>query len=116
LSRARRTGELLIGVSDDQTILGIQHDHFANNDKFLLHLRNLITDKLIPNVVQYVEYAVVPCDDKQICQITCKPSKDDIWLKPDKNTPEMFYVRSGPSSAELPPREAIRYIREHFQK
>src|SRR5262245_47038434 len=41
-------GELLIGVGDDQTILGIEHDHFANNDKFLLHLRNLVTDKPIP--------------------------------------------------------------------
>ncbi len=78
-------GELLIGVNDDQTIVGIEHDHFAN-------------------------------DDKRVCQIACKPSKDAIWLTPAGNTPEIFYVRHGPSSAELPPREAVRYIQEHFEK
>jgi len=109
-------GELLIGVADDHTILGIEQDHFANEDKFLLHMRNLITDKIIPSVFQYVEYELVTIDDKRICWVVCKQSKEDVWLKPDKNTPEVFYVRSGPSSTELPPRDALRYIQEHFQK
>ena len=109
-------GELLIGVGDDHRILGIEHDHFENGDRFLLHLRNLITDKLIPSVVQYVTYELVSLEDKRLCRVLCKSSKDDIWLKPDKNTREIFYVRSGPSSTELPPRDALRYIRQHFQQ
>jgi hypothetical protein len=109
-------GELLIGVADDHTIPGIAHDHFPNDDKFLLHLRNLITDKLIPSVVQYVDYGIVTLDEKKICHIVCKQSPEDVWLKTDRNTPETFYVRSGPSSTPLLPREACRYIREHFRK
>jgi len=109
-------GELLIGVADNHTILGIEQDHFENEDKFLLHLRNLITDKIIPSVVSYVEYELLTIDNKRICLVSCKQSKEDVWLKPDKNTPEVFYVRSGPSSTELPPRDAFRYIQEHFQK
>lgn len=106
----------MIGVADDHTILGIEQDHFANEDKFLLHMRNLITDKIIPIVFQYVDYELVTIDDKRICWVVCKQSKEDVWLKPDKNKPEVFYVRSGPSSTELPPRAALRYIQEHFQK
>lgn len=109
-------GELLIGVADDHTVLGIEQDHFANEDKFLLHLRNLITDKIIPGVVQYVGYELVTIDDKRICWVNCKPSKEDVWIKPDKNKHEVFYVRSGPSSTALPPRDASRYIQEHFHK
>jgi hypothetical protein len=109
-------GELLIGVADDHTILGIEQDHFANEDKSLLHIRNLITDKIIPCVVQYVGYELVTIDDKRICWVNCKQSKEDVWLKQDKNKPEVFYVRSGPSSTALPPREASRYIQEHFHK
>ena len=106
-------GELLIGVSDDRKILGIEHDHFENSDKFLLHLRNLITGKLIPSVIQCVTYEIIHIDAKEICYVVCKPSKEDIWVKPD-STRELFYVRSGPSSAQLQPREATRYIRDHF--
>ncbi|MFC1523825.1 RNA-binding domain-containing protein [Thermodesulfobacteriota bacterium] len=109
-------GELLIGVADNHTILGVENDRFANEDKFLLHLRNLITDKIIPSVFQYVEYELVTIDDKRICWVVCKQSKMDVWLKQDKKSPEVFYVRSGPSSTELPPRDAVRYIQEHFQK
>lgn len=106
-------GELLIGVSDDRKILGIEHDHFETSDKFLLHLRNLITGKLIPSVIQYVTYEIVHIDGKEICHVVCKPSKEDIWVKPD-STRELFFVRTGPSSTELQPRDATHYIRDHF--
>jgi hypothetical protein len=60
---------------------------------------------------------MVMIDGKTICHVTCKKSKKkEIWLKPDKNTPERFYVRVGPSSTELGPREAVDYIRDHFEE
>ena len=109
-------GELLIGVADNHTILGIDQDGFTNEDKFLLHLRNIVMDRIIPPPVQFINYEIVALEGKKICHIVCKQSTDDVWLKPDKNTSEGFYVRSGPSSTELPPRQALQYIREHFQK
>lgn len=107
-------GKLLIGVSDNQEILGIEHDHFSNNDNFLLHLRNLITDKLIPGVTQYVTFDLVSIGDKKICRVVCKESSQDIWVKSEKQQPEIFYVRTGPSSTKLSPREATKYIIDHF--
>jgi hypothetical protein len=108
-------GELLIGVADDKTILGIEHDSFPNEDKFQLHLRNLLLERIVPSVADLVSFEPVTIDGKIICHVTVKPSKrDEVWLKPDKNAPERFYVRFGPSSTELAPREALAYIRNRF--
>jgi hypothetical protein len=110
-------GELLIGVADDKSIVGIEHDGFANEDKFQLHLRNLLMDRIVPSVAEFVEFSMVTIDGKPICHVTCQQSKrQEIWLKPDKNGPELFYVRIGPSSTELQPRQAFAYIREHFEQ
>jgi len=109
-------GELLIGVADDKTILGLAMDGFPNDDKFQLHLRNLLLDRIVPSVPGFVEFEMVSIDDKTICHVTCKRSKKEIWLRPDKGAPERFYVRLGPSSTELGPREAVDYIRDHFEK
>ena len=108
-------GELLIGVADDGTLLGIAYDHFLNDDKFLLHLGNLIKDKLIPSVAHHVDFGFVTINDKKICRVTCESSSEDVWLKADKNTPQAFYVRQGPSSMALEGWNAVRYIKEHFR-
>jgi hypothetical protein len=42
--------------------------------------------------------------------------RQEIWLKPDKNGPELFFVRIGPSSTELQPRQAFAHIGEHFEQ
>jgi hypothetical protein len=109
-------GELLIGVADDGGILGIESDAFANSDKFLLHLRNLIMNRIGANVFRLVDYKAVPVEGKVICQILCKPSNEPVWLKSDKSSPEQFFVRYGPSSTELKPKEAVAYIQNHFKK
>jgi hypothetical protein len=110
-------GELLIGVADNKSIMGVEHDGFLSEDKFQLHLRNLLMDRIVPSVAEFVEFSMVTIDGKCICQVTCKQSKrQEIWLKPDKNGPELFFVRIGPSSTELQPRQAFAYIREHFEQ
>lgn len=110
-------GELLIGVSDDGTILGIENDGFKNPDKFLLHIRNLIVDRIIPKtVLGSIDYEIISLEGKPICHVICTSSSEDIWLKPDTTTPEQFFVRSRPSSTPLSPKEAVAYIQKHFKK
>ena len=110
-------GELLIGVDDNKTIIGVQNDNFKNTDEYLLHLGNLIQHKIIPRaVVQYIKCEMVTIDGIDICRVVCRQSKEDVWFKQDQNTPEKFYVRIGPSSRELPPRDAHQYIQERFPK
>ena len=109
-------GELFIGVGDDGSILGVENDRFSNSDKFLLHLRNLLMHRVVPSIVPYVDYKMVTVEGRAICQVLCKPSNKAVWFQPDKKSPEQFFVRSGPSSTELMPREAVEYIRDHFER
>ena len=39
-------GVLLVGVSDEGELLGLDHDHFPNEDRLLLHWVNLISTYL----------------------------------------------------------------------
>ena len=39
-------GTLLIGVGDGGEVIGLENDKFQNEDKFALHLDNLIKDQL----------------------------------------------------------------------
>ena len=78
-------GELLIGVADDKSIVGIEHDGFPNEDKFQLHLRNLLMDRVMPSVAEFVEFSMVKIEGRTICHVICKQSRrQEIWLKPDK--------------------------------
>jgi predicted HTH transcriptional regulator len=109
-------GDLLIGIADDGTILGIEHDGFRDTDRFQLHLGNLLQDRVVPTVAHLVEYKTLTLGGKSVCQVTRKRSSKEVWLKPDKNSQEHFFVRSGPSSRELSPRETVDYIRDHFKR
>ena len=58
---------------------------------------------------------MVTVEGKALCHLTCKQSKNlEIWVKAD-NGHEKFYIRMGPSSTELSPRESVAYIRDHFE-
>jgi hypothetical protein len=109
-------GELLIGVAPDNTVVGVEHDGFPDNDKFLLHLRNLLTERLKPCLVEFVEYEMENLDGKWICHVQCRASNRGVWLKTDRNTPAQFFVRHGPSSTQLDGPDAVEYIREHFDQ
>jgi len=109
-------GELLIGVTPDNTVVGVAHDGFSDNDKFLLHLRNLLIERLKPCLVKFVEYDMVNIGGRWICHIQCKVSNKGVWFKTDKNTPAQFFVRHGPSSTQLDGPDAVEYIREHFEQ
>jgi len=53
-------GELLIGVKDNGEILGLDIDNFKNADKFLLHLTNLLLDRIGPDIMHSVQSEIVP--------------------------------------------------------
>lgn len=110
-----RGGGLLIGVADEGNILGLDRDGFPNANKFLLHLRNLLADRIVPKIFSFIEYEMIDLGGKTICRVSCKSSTRGVWLQPDKKT-EHFYVRTGPYSTELMPREAVEYITDHFKK
>jgi chaperone required for assembly of F1-ATPase len=106
-------GILLIGVSDDSGIVGIEHDGFANSDKFLLHLYNVIKQSMGEDVASSLETKVDSKDGKTICIISCPKSTKPVFLS-FKQKEDEFYIRTGPGSTKLPLSKAHDFISKQF--
>ncbi len=108
-------GILLVGVSDDHKVVGIEIDDFPSIDKFLLHFKNLIKDKIGLEFINLITYKPVQCEGKHILRVDCKESTKPVFLKTSQKKEE-FYVRSGPSSDKLEGSQLIEYVKSRFQK
>jgi len=106
-------GDLLIGVADDGSILGVEGDNFVNDDKFLLHVWTLIKTSMGQNISPYIKTTLEKFDDKTVCRVHCLRSPKPVFLR-QNGFDEMFYIRIGPSSGNLDISEALKYIGEHF--
>ena len=67
-------GTLLIGVDDDGSILGLEHDYLSlggvDRDKFELHLRNLLNEQFGTAVVtSKIQIMFHEVDEKEVCQL-----------------------------------------------
>jgi len=115
-------GTLLIGVSDDGEILGLEHDYQslggADRDKFELHLRNLLNQQFGTGfVTSKVAVRFHAFEDKDVCMIeTARGTVPMIVKVKDKNgaPTEKFYARSGNSSQEIPLGDMSAYIKDRF--
>ena len=103
-------GTILIGVSDKGEILGLEPDNFANDDKCLLHVQNLIKDHIGMEFSKYINYRLLSYNEKKILVVHCMMVSEPLFLI--SNNKEQFYVRSGPASIELPMSKALKYIED----
>jgi len=101
-------GLLLVGIEDDGKVLGLEPDKFPNADRYLLHVNNLIRERIGMEVTQFIKFGLKPFDRKEILCVQCSPSPEAAFLKHDKD--EDFYVRVGPGSRKLTSRETLTYI------
>ena len=101
-------GLLLVGVEDDGNVLGLEPDKFPNTDRYLLHVNNLIRERIGMEVTQFIKFGLKQLDEKEILCIRCSPSPEPAFLKNEKV--EDFYIRVGPGSRKLTSRETLIYI------
>ncbi|MCK4996868.1 ATP-binding protein [Candidatus Pacearchaeota archaeon] len=105
-------GNLLVGVSDDGNVLGLENDKFQNNDKLSLHFTNLIKSHIGNEFLPFIRLQIMQLKDKQLVIINCKESKKRVFLK-NENTEE-FYVRNGSASIKLSGGSLVDYIQHKF--
>jgi CheY-like chemotaxis protein len=101
-------GVLLVGVEDRGDILGIEADNFDNEDKYLLHVNNLVQQHIGLEHAGFIGYQLVPVDNKKVLLIECQPSPSPVFLKINKE--EEFYIRVGPGSRRLSTSEVVAYV------
>ena len=111
-------GDLLIGVADDRTVIGIERDRFENDDEFMRHLAQVIRNGLGDRASTCIDPKTQLVQGKTVCLVTCQRSPEPVFLK-WKGTEESergdFYVRSGPGSVKLSPESAVEYIKTRFK-
>lgn len=109
---SRKGGTLLIGVMDNGTPVGVDADKFPNPDKMLLHLDNLIRERLGPKHMMYIHPHFEEYEGVQVLAVECSPSNSPVFVK--DGPVERFYIRMGASSPELTSSQTHEYIKERF--
>ncbi|MDA3898717.1 MAG: DUF262 domain-containing protein [Desulfobacteraceae bacterium] len=108
-----RGGHLLIGVKDSGEVLGIDIDGFANNDKMLLHLDNIISNRIGSHQMLFIQSRFEANSEKQVLIIKCSPSNSPAYLSEGNN--KQFFIRAGASTKELPVDEIHTFINKRFE-
>jgi hypothetical protein len=111
-------GDLLIGVDDDGRVLGIDHDRFENDDKFMRHLAQVVRNGLGDRASTCIDPKTQIVEGKTVCLVSCQRSPEPVFLR-WKNVEQAkggdFYVRSGPGSVPLGPEDTRAYISTRFE-
>lgn len=103
-------GILLLGVNDNGDFVGLEADKFENEDKCMLHFKNLINQHIGAEFTNYLNFGLLTIQDKMIGVLECEASQKPVFLK-NKND-EHFYIRSGPSNTKLQTSKILEYIED----
>jgi hypothetical protein len=102
-------GDLLIGISDDGEIKGIENElnKFDKDsiDNFLKRFRNNLVKYFGKGIYPLIDQKIVNVDGKIIFQITCIPTSDPVFMDEDK-----FFVRTNPATDSLTGKKQYEYI------
>ena len=110
-------GDLLIGVADDRSIVGIGPDAFETEDKFMLHLSHVVGSGLGDRAGTCIDPKIQVVQGKAICLVSCQRSPEPVvlrWKGTEAQDGGEFFVRSGPETTRLSPESATEYIRTRF--
>jgi type I restriction enzyme R subunit len=110
-------GDLLIGVSDNGKVTGIEQDQFENDDEFMRHLAQAVRNGLGDRASTCIDPITQIVEGKTVCLVSCQRSPEPVFLKwkgAEESPDGDFYVRSGPGSVRLSPESAVKYIRTRF--
>lgn len=111
-------GDLLIGVADDGSIVGIERDRLETDDKFMRHLAQVVRNGLGDRAGTCIDPRPQVVQGKTVCVVSCQRSPEPVFLKwsgLETAAEGDFFVRSGPGTVKLAPESATEYIRTRFR-
>ncbi len=110
-------GDLLIGVADDGSVVGIDVDRLESGDKFMRHLAQVVRNGLGDRAGTCIDPKTQIVQGKTVCVVTCQRSPEPVFLKWKGLEAALegdFFVRSGPGTVRLDPESAREYVRTRF--
>jgi hypothetical protein len=109
-------GTLLLGVSDEGAVLGLEHDYQTlqkkNADGYELFLTELLLGHYGKDCSPCVRITFHSLDSKEVCRLIAQPAPRPVWVK--EGAEEHLYIRSGNSTRRLSTREALDYCKTRW--
>ena len=109
-------GTLLIGVSDDGEVLGLEPDYSVikkgDNDGFANVFNMAFSSMIGVENLHFLQMAFPLLNGKVICVITVHPSERPVYLTSKGS--EKFYIRAGNGSQALSVSKAMTYMQSRF--
>ena len=110
-------GDLLIGVDDDRRVLGIEHDRMGTDDKFMLHLAQVVRNGLGDSAGTCIDPETQIVEGRTVCLVSCQRSPEPVYLRwkgLEKTDGGDLYIRSGPGTTRLAEEDARQYVATRF--
>lgn len=112
-----RGGMLLIGVSDNGTVTGIEKDieilPKKNQDSFQLELTNIVSLYIGVEHLSQIHPRFESVNGRLVCAVTIEKSSAPVFLRGDDNK---LWVRAGNSTRYLGVRAALNHIQANWPK
>jgi hypothetical protein len=109
-------GTLLIGIANDRSVLGIEHDlrtlSEATHDRFEQTVRNAVAKYLGPEVSPRLTISFVPIGGKTIARIYCVTHPSPVFLRDGEK--QHFYVRDGNRTVPLDVKSTHDYVSDKW--
>lgn len=112
-------GDLLIGVDDHKSVIGIEQDQLESDDLFMRHLAQVVRNALGDRAATCINPTTQVVQGKTICLVSCQRSPEPVLLRwkgieldPDGD----LFVRSGPRTDRLAGKSAGEYVRTRFPR
>ncbi len=108
-------GDLLVGVSDDGQVVGIDYEieklHRALDDNFLKHFKNKFKERIGEQFYPRVSYDIVDVSGKSVFRVSCRPSDIEVFVDGKD-----FYVRTNPATDKLDGPKLLEYVKQRFHQ
>ncbi len=110
-------GTLFIGVDDTGTPIGLADDlktlgKKQDRDGYENWLTTLLLSALGKERIAYFEIAFPTLKGKEVCVVSAEASPRPVYVKED--SAENLYIRAGNSTRLLTSREAVEYVKQHW--
>ncbi len=110
-------GDLLLGVADDGSIVGIERDQLESDDKFMRHLAQVVRNGLGDRAGTCIDPKTQAVQGRTVCLVSCQRSPEPVflkWMGVEAVADGDFFVRSGPGTVKLSADSAREFIRTRF--
>jgi len=106
-------GQLVIGISDSGEALGIEIEvdkFYKNRDKFLLHFKNQIKQRIGEQYYPFIDHRLVDVGGTCVLLVDCSQASQPCYLDGKD-----FYVRTNPATDKLEGPKLVEYVQNHFE-